>query len=130
MGRVLSKGALMLKIINMVTTLLFCLTFSACSSLDTKTSFNGGAVQWDFDHSVQFRQMILPLNHYQLEIISNNKVNFERLATFLLRKSYNLCHHYGYQLEILQGVEGYDDKFAEPNRILPSLVAIVDCSIQ
>jgi hypothetical protein len=118
----------MLKIINVVTTLLFCLTLSACSVLDTKTSFNGGAAQWDFDHSVQFRQMKLPPNYYQLEIIPNNKVNFERLAVFLLRKSHEICGSYRYKVEIIRGVEDFDDKRVMPNYITPSLIAKLECA--
>jgi hypothetical protein len=117
----------MLKIINVVTILLFCLTLSACSVLDTKTSFNGGAAQWDFDHSVQFRQTKSSPNHYQLEIIPNNKVNFERLAVFLLRESYKICGNYHYKIEVVQGVEGFDDKRVMPNYITPSLIAKLEC---
>ena len=125
---VLSKGTLMLKIINVMTTLFFCLTLSACSSFDTKTSLNGGAAQWDFDHSVQFRQTKLTTNRYQLEIIPNNKINFERLAVFLLRKSHQICGSYHYKIEIIQGVEGFDDKPVMPNYITPSLIAKLVCA--
>lgn len=128
MRLVLSKGALMLKIINMVIILLFCLTLSACSSVDTKKSFNGGAAQWDFDHNVQFRQKKLSPNHYQLEIIPNKKVNFERLAVFLLRKSHEICGSYHYKIEIVQGIEGFDDRRVMPNYITPSLIAKLECA--
>jgi len=76
---------------------------------------------------VQFIQTKLAKNSYQLEIIPSSKVNFERLATFLLRKSYRICQHYHYKLEIVQGIEGFDDRFAMPNYIFPSLIAKVEC---
>lgn len=118
----------MLQITNVVTILLFCLSLSACSSFGTKTSLNGGAVQWDFDHSVQFRQTKLSPNNYQLEIIPNNKVKFERLTVFLLRKSHEICGSYHYKIEIVQGVEGFDDKRIMPNYITPSLIAKLECA--
>ena len=72
----------------------------------------------------------LAVNHFQLEIIPSSKVNFERLATFLLRKSYTLCGGYHYKIEMLQGIEGFDDKRAMPNYIFPSLIANVNCSVE
>lgn len=120
----------MLKATQILSILFFCITMTACSIFGTKVNFNDGHAQWDFDHNVQFRQTKLSPKKYQLEVIANKKVNFERLATFLLRQSYGLCGHYGYTLAVLQGIEGFDDRFAEPNRILPSLVATVDCSIK
>jgi uncharacterized iron-regulated protein len=128
MRLVLSKGALMLKIIHMVIILLFCLILSACSNLNTKQSFNGGAAQWDFDHNVQFRQKKLSPNYYQLEIIPNNNINFERSAVFLLRKSHEICGSYHYKIEIVQGVEGFDDRRVMPNYITPSLIAKLECA--
>ena len=117
----------MLKIINIIIVLSFCITLFACSVFDTKKSLNSGTTQWDFDHSVQFRQTKLAINHYQLEIIPSNKVKFERLATFLLRKSYRLCGGYHYKIEMIQGIEGFDDKRAMPNYISPSLIAKIKC---
>ena len=117
----------MLKIINVVIVLLFCITLSACSTLDTKKTSKRGTTQWDFDHGLQFRQVKITTNHYQLEIIPNNKVNFERLATFLLRKSYSLCGGYHYKIEMVRGIEGFDDKRAMPNYIFPSLIAKIEC---
>lgn len=60
-------------------------------------------------------------------MISNNKVNFERLATFLLRKSYSLCGGYHYKIEVIQGIEDFDDKRTMPNYIFPSLIAKIEC---
>ena len=84
-------------------------------------------IQWDFDHRVQFIQTQLANDNFQLEIIPNNKVGFGQLAKFLLRKSYSLCGHYHYKLEMIQGIENFDDKRAMPNYIFPSLMAKVEC---
>jgi len=117
----------MLRISHTLTLLCVCITFSACSVVNTQNLLNRSAAQWDFDHNVQFRQTKLAINHYQLEIIPNSKVKFERLASFLLRKSYNLCGHYHYKIEMIQGIEGFDDKRAMPNYIFPSLIAKIEC---
>tara|TARA_R110002167_G_scaffold8869_2_gene40720 strand:- start:19479 stop:19826 length:348 start_codon:yes stop_codon:yes gene_type:complete len=97
----------------------------ACSGLtDNKTQ---STPQWDFDHQVQFIQTQLNKNNFQLEIIPNNKVKFTQLATFLLRKSYSLCGGYHYKIEMIQGIENYDDKRAMPNYIASSLIAKIAC---
>jgi len=112
---------------HFTATLILSLALTGCANFDTVKANNNGAAQWDFDHDVQFRQTKLTTNHYQLEIIPNNKVGFERLATFLLRKSYSLCSDYHYKIEMIQGIEGFDDKRAMPNYIFPSLIAEVEC---
>jgi hypothetical protein len=88
---------------------------------------NNSQVEWDFDHNIQFRHTQLSTNSYQLEIIPNNKGKFERLAAFLLRKSHIICGKYHYKIEIIRGVEGFDDKRAMPNYITPSLIAKIEC---
>ncbi|MFT7006862.1 MAG: hypothetical protein ACJAXJ_001370 [Colwellia sp.] len=122
------KGVHMLKTIHIMVILFFCIMLCACSTFNTDKNINGGSAQWDFDHSVQFRQTKLSTNHYQLEIIPNNKVNFERLAVFLLRKSHEICGSYRYKVEIIRGVEDFDDKRVMPNYITPSLIAKLECA--
>jgi len=122
-----SIGMLMDKTLRLVILCAWCSVISACSTLYNHEISDNGNAQWDFDHNVQFTQIKLAKNTYQLEIIPNSKVNFERLATFLLRKSYNLCGGYHYKLEIIQGIEGFDDKRAMPNYVFPSLIAKVTC---
>ena len=112
------------------TTLLLSLSLSACANLKTPTAHNNGATQWDFDHGVQYRQTNLARKHYQLEVIPNKKVSFDRLSVFLLRKSYRLCGNYHYKLELIQGIEGFDDKHAMPNYIFPSLIAKIECNLK
>ena len=118
----------MLRVTYLTIMLSCCIILGACTNVSTKEANNNGAAQWDFDHQLQFRQTTLENNSYQLEIIPNNRVSFERSATFLLRKSYRLCGSYHYKLEILRGIEGFDDKRAMPNYIFPSLIAKVECN--
>jgi hypothetical protein len=54
-------------------------------------------------------------------------VPFERLASFLIRKSYSLCGNYHYKLEMIKGIEEFNDKEAMPHYIFPSLTAKVEC---
>ncbi|WP_245942609.1 hypothetical protein [Candidatus Colwellia aromaticivorans] len=110
--------------------MMYATLFSAitsCTNLETSTNKDNSTTFWDFDHNLQFKQTKLADKHFQLEIIPNNKVNFERLATFLLRKSYRLCGGYHYKIEMIQGIEGFDDKRAMPNYIFPSLIAKIKC---
>ncbi len=102
-------------------------TIISCTSLEKSVSNDGSISLWDFDHNIQFTQTKLAYKHFQLDVISNNNVGFERLATFLLRKSYSLCGGYHYKIEIIQGIESFDDKRSMPNYIFPSLIAKIEC---
>jgi len=113
------------KTTSMILLFILCNSLIACSNLNDKNQKN--STQWDFDHHVQFIQTQLKKNSFQLEVIPNNNVKFKQLATFLLRKSYKLCGSYHYKIEIIQGIEGFDDKRAMPNYITPSLIAKVEC---
>jgi len=95
-----------------------------------KESVVDSTSQWDFDHRVQFKQKHLGENRYHLEVIRNEDVNFERLATFLIRRSFDICNHYGFKLEILTGVESFTDRKAHPNKIFGSLGANLECPIK
>lgn len=114
----------------MISIVFFSLfnSIAACTTLTNDTSQN--IIQWDFDHHLQFIQNQLNNRTFQLEVIRNNKTNFEQLAAFLLRKSYSLCGGYQYKLEMIQGIEGFDDKRAMPNYIPRSLIAKVECERQ
>ena len=116
------------RIILMLLFFVVGTSLMACSNMKDKNLEN--PVRWDFDHHVQFKKTRLAENYYQLEIIPNNKVRFSRLAVLLLRKSYSLCGHYHYKMEMIQGIEGFDDKQAMPNYIFPSLIAKVECNLQ
>jgi len=102
-------------------------TITSCTSLEKKINDEDGTYLWDFDHNIQFKQTKLAYKHFQLDVIQNNNVGFERLATFLLRKSYSLCGGYHYKIEIVQGIESFDDKRSMPNYIFPSLIAKIEC---
>ena len=104
-------------------TLLVVFTLVGCATPTVSTNKS----EWDFDHEVRFEQKKLAENKYHLVVISNDKTHFSRLATFLVRKSMNLCNQYGFKIEILSGVEGVDDRRGLPNMIMPSLAANVEC---
>jgi hypothetical protein len=123
------KGSLMNKITQTILpfALYVYLSVSGCANIATQEANNNGTTQWDFDHHVQFKQTKLAEQYYQLEIIPNHKVKFERLASFLIRQSYSLCGSYYYKLEMIEGIESFDDKDAMPNYIFSSLTAKVEC---
>lgn len=102
----------------------FVLTLAACAS-NVKTV--NGASQWDFDHQVQFKQTDLENGSYHLQVIANQDTEFSKLATFLMRRSLRICKSYGFKIEVLKGVEGFDDKLSFPNMIMPSLSANIEC---
>lgn len=107
--------------------LLFFNSLAACTSRVDHATKKTNTIQWDFDHQLQFIKSPLTNNAFQLEIIPNKQVNFKTLATFLLRKSYRICGGYQYTIEIIQGIEGFDNKRAMPNYIARSLIAKVQC---
>lgn len=106
--------------INHVVFLILLMSLSSCAQ-----SPNNG--RWDFDHEVQFSESEVSPGHYKLSVIQQGDVPFEKLATFLLRRSLILCGEYGYKIEVLKGIEGFDDKRVAPNYIQPDLTAIIEC---
>jgi len=103
---------------------LLVLLLTACAS--NKPTPNG-ASQWDFDHQVQFKQSDLGNGKYHLQVIAKNDTEFSKLATFLMRQSLYICKSYGFKIEVLKGVERFDDKLSFPNMIMPSLSANIEC---
>lgn len=112
-----------MKKLLVVTTLLL----SACSS---QQSLPNGASQWDFDHQVQFKQTDLKGGKHHLQVIAKQDTEFSKLATFLMRQSLRICKSYGFKIEVLEGVERFDDKLSFPNMIMPSLSANIECPSQ
>ncbi|KXJ49823.1 MAG: hypothetical protein AXW17_02105 [Colwellia sp. Phe_37] len=112
-----------MKKLIVVTTLLL----SACSS---QQSLPNGASQWDFDHQVQFKQTDLKGGKHHLQVIAKQDTEFSKLATFLMRQSLRICKSYGFKIEVLEGVERFDDKLSFPNMIMPSLSANIECPSQ
>lgn len=86
--------------------------------------------EWDFDHKLQFKKTKFDDNHYQLEVITAKKLNFQRMSAFLLRRSYLICGGYGYTLTMVKGVESVDYKRSSPNKIRGNLVAKIECPQQ
>ena len=96
---------------------------SACSNIDTEN----GASQWDFDHNIQFKQTKLSENNYHLQVIPKSDTHFSKLATFMMRRSYEICGTYGFTIEVLKGIEKFTDRQSFPNLIMPSLSANIQC---
>ena len=85
-------------------------------------------LQWDFNQQVQFKQSRISKNSYHIVVIANGKTHFSTLATFLMRRSLELCKSYGFKIKVLAGVESYYHKLESPNMLMPSLSANVYCS--
>ena len=112
-------------VIQLMLVFLLLVNLLSCAQ---SPSTNEKEVNWDFDHQVQYEKIQLAENQYHLVIRSNGKTPFAKLATFLLRKSYQLCGHYGFNLETLEGIEGYNDRLAFPHLLMGSLAANLTCT--
>ncbi|KGJ94535.1 hypothetical protein [Colwellia psychrerythraea] len=102
------------------------LYLSACAG-PSSVVLGQAQTEWDFDHQLQFKKTQFDEFNYQLEVIPNNNVSFERLSVFLLRRGYLICGRYGYKLELITGVESFDHFRASPNMIMPNLTAKLEC---
>jgi len=100
-----------------------CSMLSACANAPLKN----GQAQWDFDHHLQFKQTKISEHKYHLEVVANSKTHFSQLATFLMRRSLDLCQSYGFKMEVLAGVETFNHKLESPNMLMPSLAANIEC---
>ncbi|WP_019029786.1 hypothetical protein [Colwellia piezophila] len=117
------------KLIRQYTLAMLCsFLFAGCAGANI-TMLGQVQSEWDFDHQLQFKRTQFDENHYQLEVISNQNINFERLSAFLLRRSYLICGQYGYKLELIKGVESFDFPLASPNLIMPNLTAKLECPL-
>ena len=108
---------------RLLSLVVLCVSLSACSNIDTEKV----ASRWDFDHDIQFKQTKLSENKYHLTVIPNSDTHFGELATFMMRQSYKICGTYGYTIEVLTGIEKFDDRKYSPNLIMPSLSANIEC---
>lgn len=90
---------------------------------------SNGQAQWDFDHNVQFRETKREDGTYHIEVIPNSKAPFSTLSTFLLRRSIMICRSYGFKLELLEGIEEFNDRRSFPNMIFGSLAANLECPV-
>lgn len=108
---------------------LLCVFLSACAG-PTEVVLGEPKSAWDFDHNLQFKTTQFDEHHYRVEVIAKNEARFERLAAFLLRKSYLICEgEYGFTLTFIKGVKSFDFKRATPNLILPNLTADLECPV-
>ena len=82
-----------------------CLVITSCS---TNNSDNGEA-QWDFDHNVRFQQTKIDEQNYRIVVIPNVKTRFNKLATFLLRRSMDICQSYGFKICLLYTSDAADE---------------------
>ena len=83
--------------------------------------------QWDFDHKVSVRQTALKSGGYTIEVMPKNKTKFSSMATFMFRKSYEICNHKQYALKVIKGVQSFNEVIGSPNKIMPSFKAQVNC---
>lgn len=123
------KGLLSKKIFQGSVLAFFICTISSCATKEGTQVLGQVKSEWDFDHQVQFKKTKFDDNNYQLEVIPNNNVSFERLSAFLLRRGYQICGTYGYKLQLITGVESFDHFRASPNMIMPNLKAKLECPI-
>jgi len=110
--------------------IVVCLLLSACANDPNANPQGSTGSQWDFDHQLQYKKTKLSDSNYQLEVIANQSVSFERLSAFLLRRGYLICGQYGYKLELITGVESFDSPRASPNLITPNLKAKLECPVK
>lgn len=110
---------------KLIAHLGLALMLVSCTSAPIKN----GQAQWDFDHHVQFKQSRINDNKYYLVVNANNKTNFSVLASFLMRRSLQLCKSYGFKIEVLAGVESYNHKVESPNMLMASLAVNVECPV-
>ena len=108
---------------RLFTITVTCLALSACSNIDIEN----GAPQWDFDHHIKFEQTKLSEHKYHLRVSPKLDTHFDKLAAFMMRQSYKICGTYGFTLEVLKGIERFDDRQSFPNLIMPSLSANIEC---
>ncbi len=113
-------------LLSFTATFVILIT-SGCATQPSDIPLGEAKSAWDFDHKVQYKKTKFDENTYQLEVIPNDKVNFERLSVFLLRRSYLICGGYGYKLQLIKGVESFDHFRASPNMIMPNLTAKIEC---
>jgi hypothetical protein len=110
-----------MKVSNIALALCCIFILGACSQ---KSALNRS---YDFDHNVNFEQKKLDNGQFFINVISNDKTGFNRLATFLLRHSYTLCGSYDFKIEVLNGIEQVDERRVSPSYIQPNLSANIEC---
>lgn len=108
---------------KILTLIVYSLLLVACTSTDKSARTS----EWDFDHHVRFEQKVLSNNSYQVTVLRNNDTHFAQLSMFILRHAKAICSGERYQLEILQGIEDFDDQRIAQSYIQPSMIANITC---
>ena len=83
---------------------------------------------FDFDHKVHYKQTQLSAGKYYLEVLNQDKTRFTQMSAFLLRHAHKVCKGYDFNLQLLKGIEQFDDKRVSPNYIHPALTANLECA--
>lgn len=112
-----------------IALLMFCFVIAGCAQIFDDNSEAAEGKSWDLDHQVQFEQYKISDNLYNLRIRSTNKTRFSRLSAFLVRQSFKICKNYGFKIEIVDGVETYNDEKYIKSYIPASLEANIECPI-
>lgn len=86
-------------------------------------------VRWDFDHKLQFLLTEISDNQFNIQVFRQDDTRFNRMSAFLMRKAFEVCKGYQYKLEVIKGVERFDDKRSFPNMIFDTLVANIECKV-
>ncbi|PAJ73774.1 hypothetical protein CJF42_14100 [Pseudoalteromonas sp. NBT06-2] len=81
----------------------------------------------DFDHGINYEQVKLSKNEYQLDISSGSYQLFKQQSVFLLRYSSQLCNKQNFTLEVLSGVQKFDAFPTTPRALQSNLKVIVTC---
>lgn len=98
-----------------------------CIQITSCTTNRSNSNNWDFDHNLQFDQKKLSENVYQIIVHRKKNTRFPQLSSFLMRHALNLCQSYGFKLEIIEGVEDYNEQFVAKSYIQPALKAKIEC---
>ena len=106
------------KLIGTLGLVIFILT--GCTNLKKDSNY-------DFDHQLQFKQQKSESGGFHIQVNATRNTSFEQLSSFLFRHAYKLCGSYGFTMEVLNGVEGVDDREISPSYIQPSLIANLTC---
>jgi len=109
-----------------ITSISILVFLSACANVKTPN----GDLQWDFDHNIRFKETQIADNEYYLQVIPKQDTKFSKLATFILRRSFELCKSYGFKMEVLKGVQTFDEKVVFQSQIMDSLSANIQCPPQ
>jgi len=81
----------------------------------------------DFDHGVNYEQVKLSENKYQLDVRSDTYQHFNQQSVFLLRHSSQLCNGKSFTLKVLSGVQKFDAIPTTPRALQSNLNVIVTC---